>query len=322
MSSALAHPNIAIIKYWGNRNELLRLPSNGSISMNLEGLETITSVIFDDSLKKDEITINGQESTHLTAGRRVVAILDEVRHMASMDAKARVESSNNFPTGTGIASSASAFAALALAATSAAGLNLDQASLSRLARHGSGSACRSIPQGFVEWIPGEGDVDSFALSLASPDHWDLTDCIALIGLKHKDVSSTVGHATSGTSVLQSARVADAPRRLEVCRNSILDRDFHSLASIAELDSNLLHAVMMTSFPPLFYWEPPTLAVMQAVRNARVEGLPVFYTIDAGPNVHVICPTSAAENTSALLKGILGVLDVIQAGVGGPAKLTA
>jgi diphosphomevalonate decarboxylase len=339
--TALAHPNIAFIKYWGNRNDALRLPANGSISMNLDGLETRTTVHFDTSLRSDDVKIDGKMADGV-AHARVGRMLDDVRTLAGIRHFAWVESENNFPTGTGIASSASAFAALALAATRAAGLdpfacgdngtspdhpsvqpgkyNFDLAALSRLARRGSGSACRSIPGGFVEWTAGTGDVDSYAVSIAPPEHWNLTDCITVISTAHKTTGSTEGHKIAGTSPLQPARVVDAPRRLGICRQAILNRDFAVFAEIMEEDSNLMHAVMMTSRPPLFYWLPATLGVMQAVRSARAKGLPVCYTIDAGPNVHVICPSAAAEDTAKLLRGIPGVRKVQLTKVGGPARL--
>ncbi len=318
-STARANPNIAFIKYWGNRNEALRLPANGSISMNLDGVETRTTVQFDASLQVDEVKIN-REIAGSAARTRVSRMLDEVRTLAKTHHFARVESENNFPTGTGIASSASAFAALALAATKAVGLELAEAELSRLARRGSGSACRSVPEGFVEWTAGTSDADSFAVSIAPPEHWNLIDCIAIISAEHKPTGSTEGHALAETSPLQSARVDDAPRRLDICRQAILNRDFAAFAEIVEADSNLMHAVMMTSRPPLFYWQPVTLAVMQAVRAARAKGLQVCTTIDAGPNVHVICTGAAAEETARLVGSIPGVREVRLAKVGGPARL--
>jgi len=317
--TALANPNIAFIKYWGNRNDALRLPANGSISMNLEGLETRTTVHFDKSLPADKVKINGLVARG-HAYVRVRRMLDEVRTLTGIHHFAWVESENNFPIGTGIASSAAAFAALALAASKAIGLELDEASLSRLARHGSGSACRSIPGGFVEWAAGTGDTDSYATSIAPPEHWDLADCIAVISTGHKPTGSTEGHALARTSPLQSARVDDAPRRLGICRNAILNLDFAALADIIEEDSNLMHAVMMTSRPPLFYWQPATLAVIQAVRVARAKGLPVCCTIDAGPNVHVICTAAVAGETARMVGSIPGVREVSLARVGGPARL--
>ena len=318
-ATAQAHPNIAFIKYWGNRDDSLRLSANGSISMNLDGLFTRTTVSFQPSLALDEFVLHGNEVTG-HALERVTALLDLVREKAKFRQRAEVVSENNFPTGAGIASSASAFAALALAASRAAGLDLTEAELSRLARRGSGSACRSIPAGFVEWQAGSGDEDSYAFSIAPPDHWPLADCVAVVSPEHKPIGSTEGHGLAGSSPLQEARVDDAPRRLEICRKAILARDFKSLAEIIEHDSNLMHAVMMTSRPALFYWEPATLAVMDAVRLWREEGLQAAYTIDAGPNVHVICPQAEMQAVSSRLSAVPGVNSVLAARVGGAAQV--
>ncbi len=318
-AAALAHPNIAFIKYWGNRDPLLRLPSNGSISMNLDGLTTRTTVSFDPQLSADRLTLNGQEVSG--AGlQRVTALLDRVRRMAGLSWRAAVRSENNFPTGAGVASSASGFAALALAAVSAAGLNLDERQLSRLARTASGSACRSIPGGFVEWQAGEDDETSFAFTIAPPDHWPLADCVAVISQTHKPTASQEGHNLAQTSPLQAARVATAAQRLSICRQAISQRDFDALAQVAELDSNLLHAVIMTSTPPILYWQPATLTVMQAVVAWRAEGLPVCYTIDAGPNVHVICEEAYATQVARRLQQLSGVQTVLTARPGGAARL--
>jgi diphosphomevalonate decarboxylase len=318
-TTAEAYPNIAFIKYWGNRDSSLRLPANGSISMNLDGLFTRTTVSFQPSLALDEFVLNGNEVTG-HALERVTAMLDLVREKAKFRQRAEVVSENNFPIGAGIASSASAFAALALAASQAAGLNLTEAELSRLARRGSGSACRSIPGGFVEWQAGASDEDSYAFSIAPPDHWPLADCVAVVSSEHKPTGSTEGHGLAGSSPLQETRVDDAPRRLEICRKAILARDFNSLAEIIEHDSNLMHAVMMTSHPALFYWEPATLAVMDAVRAWRRDGRQAAYTIDAGPNVHVICPQDEMQNVSSRLSAVPGVNSVLAARAGGAARV--
>lgn len=318
-ATAQAHPNIAFIKYWGNRDDTLRLPANGSISMSLDGLYTRTTVSFQRSLPFDELIINGREVTG-HALERVNGVLDLVRERARLKAQAEVVSENNFPSGAGIASSASAFAALALAASSAAGLKLSEAELSRLARRGSGSACRSIPGGFVEWDMGRGDDDSFAVSIASADYWPLTDCIAVVTDEHKRTGSTQGHAVADTSPLQAARVADAPRRLDLCRRAILERDFEALTAIVELDSDMMHAVMMTSTPPLHYWVSTSLDVMSSVRDWRHEGLDACCTVDAGANVHVICPEKSSDAVAARLRLVPGVKDVLVAGVGAAARI--
>ena len=317
-ATAVAHPNIAFIKYWGNRDHALRLPVNGSISMNLAGLETRTTVVFSADLTADTLSINGLPAR---AGglQRVSEFLDRVRRLAGSSWYARVESESNFPTGAGIASSAAAFAALSLAASRAIGLDLDQPALSRLARTGSGSACRSIPAGFVEWRPGAGDADSFAVSIAPPEHWALVDHVAVVRAVHKPVGSTEGHGLAPTSPLQAARVADTPRRLEICRKAILERDFAALANIIELDSNLMHAVMMTSQPALFYWEPASVALMKTIPVWREEGLNAAYTLDAGPNVHIITPAADSAAVQDRLRSFPGVKSVLVAPVGGPAQ---
>lgn len=320
-ATAVAHPNIAFIKYWGNRDHTLRLPVNGSISMNLAGLETRTSVTFSADLAADTLSINGLPVRG--AGlQRVSEFLDRVRLLAGRFWHARVESESNFPTGAGIASSAAAFAALSLAASRAIGMELDQPALSRLARTGSGSACRSIPAGFVEWKPGDGDADSFAMSIAPPDHWALVDHVAVVRSVHKPVGSTEGHGLAHTSPLQAARVADAPRRLEICRQAILEHNFSALAGIIELDSNMMHAVMMTSQPALFYWEPASIALMKTIPVWRQEGLNAAYTLDAGPNVHIITPASDSAAVQDRLRAFPGVKSLLVAPVGGPAQWVA
>lgn len=318
-ATAIALPNIALIKYWGDRDPHLRLPSNGSISMNLAGLHSRTGVTFDPALPADILVLNGRASKG-QALSRVISFLSRIRELSGVAAFARVSSENNFPMGAGIASSASAFAALALAASAAAGLSLDEQQLSRLARFGSGSACRSVPGGFVEWQAGTGDEDSYAFSIAPPEHWALADCIAITSQAHKDVTSRQGHALADTSPLQVARLADTPRRLSLCRQALLERDFDLLAEVSEQDCHQMHAVMQTSSPRLVYWHPATLAVMQAVVEWRKSGIPTFYTIDAGPNVHVFCPSERAIEVEALLRGVPGVEDVLTALPGGPARL--
>ena len=319
-ATAIANPNIAFIKYWGDKDPMLRIPANGSLSMNLSNLQSRTTVSYDSTLERDELILDRKVPDDL-AVERVTRFLDHVRHLAGISYYARVESENNFPTGSGITSSASAFAALSLAASKAAGLQLDERSLSRLARRGSGSACRSVPAGFVEWQPGEDDDSSFAFSLAAPDHWQLYDCIAIVSQEHKKTGSREGHALAETSLLQNTRVGDATRRLDLCRQAILNRDFQAFTEIVELDSNLMHAVMMTSQPRLFYWQPATLAVMRAVVDWRRNGIPVCFTIDAGPNVHVITLADHSSRVIADLVQIPGVSKVLVSRPGKAVRLS-
>jgi len=319
IATAYAFPNIAFIKYWGNRDPQLNIPANGSISMNLDGLETRTQVLFDASLRQDEFILNGERQSG-EGLQRVRAFLDHVRRMSGMELRARVQSENNYPTGVGVASSAAAFAALSLAASAAAGLDLDKAGLSRLARLGSGSACRSIPDGFVEWKAGSDHETSYAITIAPPDHWELTDCIAVVDTTPKNIGSSLGHRLAESSPLQAARLAGADQRLAACRQAILERDFEALAQVVELDSNLLHSVTMTCSPAIFYWQPATLRIIHAVLDMRARGVRACYTVDAGPNVHVICDRDAQPTVEGELSSLAQVEKIICAHPGSGARL--
>lgn len=318
-ATARANANIAFIKYWGNTDDQLRLPANPSISMNLDGLYAQTTVIWDDALVADEFTLNDQSHTGEPL-HRVSAHLDVLRQRLQRSSRARVESINNFPAGAGIASSAAAFAALTVAGMTAAEVVLSERELTTLARLGSGSAARSVPTGFVEWHTGKTHEDSYAESFAPPEYWDIVDVIAIVSQQHKEVGSSAGHRSAGTSDLQGARVVGATARFETCKRAILERDFGAFGEVVEHDSNLMHAVMMTSRPPLFYWLPPTLTIMEQVRRWRSEGLQVCYSLDAGPNVHCICVRNDAEIVSQRLQAMSDVLDVRTAQPGGGAQI--
>jgi diphosphomevalonate decarboxylase len=318
-ATALAHPNIALIKYWGNRDHTLRIPANGSISITLGGLETVTTVALDESLGEDEFVLDGVQANK-RARQRVGEHLDVLRSLTGSQIHARVESVNDFPAGGGIASSASAFAALTLAGASAYDLELDRPSLSRLARRGSGSASRSMFGGYVQLHTGEEDADAFSEQIAPPDHWPLVDLIAVVSQKHKRVGSTMGHRLAESSPLQPARVADASRRVAVCREAIQEKDFKALAEIVEQDSNMMHAVMQTSSPPLLYWRPETVALMLAVQKWREQGLDVCYTVDAGPNVHCLCTLESSAAVEQMLAEVRGVEEILKTKPGSGARL--
>ena len=318
-ATARAHSNIAFVKYWGNRNSGLRLPANSSLSMNLAALHATTKVTWSDALEYDRVLIN-EEPAGPAALRRVSKHLDLLRSLLGSAFRADVTSVNNFPMGAGIASSASAFAALTVAATAALNRRLSERDLSVLARRGSGSAARSIPAGFVEWHAGGTDEESFAESIASPGHWALEDVIAIVSREHKHVGSSAGHARANTSILQRARVESAAERHTSAKHSVLSRDFEGLASVVEEDSNLLHAVMMTSNPSLFYWLPQSLRIMLAIQAWRRQGIQVCYTLDAGPNVHCICVAEDAAVVAARLADLDSEIEVIRSSVGGGAQL--
>lgn len=319
--TAIASPNIAFIKYWGNRDPALRLPANASLSMTLSNLQTKTTVIFDDRLEADQIEIDGSPAS-AKAASRVTMHLDLIRTLSGVPAFASMRSQSNFPAGAGIASSASAFAALTAAASNAAGLELDKKQLSILARRGSGSAARSIFGGFVQLFSGEVNEDGYAEQLAPAEHWHLVDLIAVVTKEHKSTGSSAGHLLAPTSPIQAPRVQDAARRLETCKDAILQKDFRTLAQIVELDSNLMHSVMMTSEPPLLYLEPESISVMKQVTRWREAGLDVCYTIDAGPNVHCICSFEDSHEVERQLRSIDGILDIYRCSPGNGVTLTA
>jgi diphosphomevalonate decarboxylase len=318
-ATACANSNLALVKYWGNVNDRLRLPANGSISMNLAGLQTRTRTSFSPDLKADTVIVDGVAVTGNSL-QRIERHLDFIRKLAAVDYGADVLSISNFPSSAGIASSASAFAALSLAATTALGLNLSERALSCLARLGSGSASRSVPGGFAEWYPGTTHEASFAETFAPASHWGLTDLVAVVDSVPKRVGSTEGHALAASSVLQHSRVDSAPDRLVRCRDSIMQRDFPGLAKVVELDSNLMHAVMMTSSPPLFYWRRETLAIMEAVREWRADGVEVLYTVDAGANVHCVCAPGHADEVQTRLSMRPNIIEVLRATPGEAAHI--
>jgi len=317
-ATAVANPNIAFIKYWGKAHEALNLPANPSLSMNLAGLTTVTTVEFRPGLAADSVVIDGEPAQD-QARQRVVAHLDRVRALARTDRRALVASRNDFPAGTGLASSASAFAALTLAAGRAAGLVLDEGALSRLARRASGSACRSVVGGFALW-EGDGDETSFARQVAPPSFWELRDLVAIVGREHKGVGSQQGHALAASSPLNAARLEAVPGLLALALDAVRARDLSALGPVVEADALAMHGVMMTSWPSLLYWLPATVAVLRAVRAWREEGLDVFFTLDAGPNVHCLCEAARADEAERRLRRLPGVLDVLASGPGGGVRL--
>jgi len=308
-STATAPANIALIKYWGKKDTGLRLPANNSLSINLSGISTVTAVEFVDGLIEDRISIDRWVVTGVE-NKRITAHLDRIRQMAGIHLRAKVESNNNFPKGTGLASSASGFAALTLAASCSAGLSLSEKELSILARLGSGSACRSIPSGFVEWKAGNSNLSSYAYSLFPADYWDIRDVIAIVGSDVKKISSTEGHAAVESSPFYKERIREMPQKIRKIKEAIRGRDFSEFGEIVEAEAMNMHAIMISSRPALIYWTPTTLRVMHQIIDWRLGGLQSYFTIDAGPNVHVLCLAKDALKLEKRLTAIEGVLKVI------------
>lgn len=319
-ATASANANIAFIKYWGNRDAQRRVPLNDSVSMNLDHATTTTTVAFDDHLEQDQVLIADQEAVP-AAHTRVVDQMNRIRALAHMETHARVESHNNFPTAAGIASSASGFAALTLAGTRAAGLELGEKELSMLARQASGSASRSIPAGFVEWVTGSDIDQSYAASIAPPDYWDLHDIIAIVSGEEKTVSTTEGHNAAPTSLFLPERLNALPVRFHRVRRAILARDLSLLGPAIEDEAIEMHMIAMTSRPRILYWAPGTVRILHEVMRWRNDGLPVYFTLDAGPNVHLICEGKDADRVVELVRALPEVQQVIANAPGGPATIT-
>lgn len=287
--SARAYTNIALIKYWGKKNEELILPMNNSLSLTLDAFYTETSVTFDPSATSDRFILD-EEEQDLKATRKISHFLDLVRTGSEKKWYATVESRNFVPTAAGLASSASGLAALAAASNEALHLNLDDTDLSRLARRGSGSACRSIFPGFVEWEQGTNDETSFAQQIPS-DNWEqeLAMLFVLINDQQKDVSSRDGmRRTVATSSFYPGWLASVPTDLAQAKSAILEKDFTALGEVTEANGLKMHATTLGAAPPFTYWSPDSLKAMNLVRHLRTQGLECYFTMDAGPNVKVLC----------------------------------
>lgn len=311
-----AGSNIAFIKYWGVADSQLHLPLNSSISMTLAEAFTTTTVEWtshvqgvEDHIELDGVRLDKEQS------KRIVKHLDLIRKLAGSQKRAKVVSYNNFPAASGIASSASGFAALSIAGCRALGLQLGAEDFSRLARRGSGSAARSVFAGFVEWAKGKDDRSSVAYQLYPPSHWELHDIVVVVSREAKRTSSVSGHQLAHTSPLLQGRLASLPQALTEVREAIKNRELSRLGPVIEMDALAMHAVMMTSIPSLFYWHGPTVELIQQVIQWRREGIEVYFTIDAGPNVHLICEPEATVKLVPQIQALSCVEQVLVSGPG-------
>lgn len=322
IATARAGSNIAFIKYWGVADPNLNLPLNNSISMTLADLYTTTTVewLHPRLQGSDEAFIDGRRLVGKEA-ERVFRHLDRIRGLNGSIDRARVVSRNNFPAGSGIASSASGFAALSVAACAAAGISLERDRMSAVARRGSGSAARSIYGGYVEWERGSDDRTSTAHQLYPADHWSLLDIVAIVDAGEKAVGSEQGHRLALSSPFNAARLGTVPAALSEVRAAIATRDLQRMGPIIEQDALAMHAVMMTSSPSLMYWQGGTVDLINAVRKWRSEGIMAYFTIDAGPNVHIICEDKERVTILERLRAMANIQQIIVSGPGeGPRLL--
>lgn len=317
-ATAKAHTNIALIKYWGKKDESLILPTNNSLSLTLDGFYTETTVHFQEELEKDRFVLDDEHIVGVPL-TRVTNFLDLVRQLAGKEKLfADVRSVNKVPTAAGFASSASGFAALAGAATHALDLNLSNYELSRLTRQGSGSACRSIYGGFAEWQQGSrtDGSDSYAVQIAPEDHWDVRMAAVVLSAKEKDVSSREGmKRTVDSSPFFKGWVDSIPKDLETIKSGISNHDFEKVGEVTEANCLKMHATTLGAAPPFIYWHHTTMLVMQAVQTMRKKGFPVYFTIDAGPNVKVLYLPEYEAAVQRELQSLPGVHDVVLSRVG-------
>jgi len=286
-AEAFAPSNIALCKYWGKRDKALNLPINASLSVSLGELGTRTR-LTPISAATDEISLNGKAvALSDDFAKKIVEFVDLFRGPGG--ARLKVDTHNSIPTAAGLASSASGFAALAKAVDQLYGFGFSPQLLSAFARMGSGSASRSIFEGFVEWQMGvrEDGMDSHAVPLQQS--WPgfriglltLTEAI-------KPVGSRAGmQRTLETAHLYQSWPLQASADLEKLKQAIDQQNFEALGQTAEQNALSMHATMIASWPPLLYWQPESVATMQRIWELRQTGVPVYFTMDAGPNIKLL-----------------------------------
>ncbi|MGM0165365.1 diphosphomevalonate decarboxylase [Enterococcus sp. AZ135] len=315
---ARAYTNIALIKYWGKENQELIIPMNNSLSLTLDAFYTETSVTFSEETTEDLFYLDNQLQDS-KATLKVSRFLDLVRQKTDSSLRAVVKSKNFVPTAAGLASSASGLAALAAAASAALKLNLSPEELSRLARRGSGSACRSIYGGFAEWQKGDSDETSYAAAIPSDGFEnELSMIFVVVNDAQKDVSSRDGmQRTVETSAFYDGWLQTMPQDLVKARKAIADKDFTALGEVTEASALKMHGTTLAAAPPFTYWSAESMKAMNLVRQIRNSGLPCYFTMDAGPNVKILVER---KNEEALLNALKDQFDSQQivAAHAGPA----
>lgn len=314
-ATAVSHSNIALVKYWGKGDEKLRLPVNSSVAISLDNLTTTTTVEFSESLEKDEVELVGVGFEEGEV-EKVSKHLDRVREMAGISMRAKVVSNNSFPKAAGMASSASGFSALSVAAAKAAGLTLSEKELSILARQGSGSASRSVPGGVAVWHAGVSSETSFAERIDYPKEWDLRVLLVMAeDTSAKKVGSTEGMALAVTSPYFKTAVSEAEANIDRLKAAMQKDDYKAFGKVIEDECFRLHMLCMTTTPNILYWRGVTVEVFQKLLKIRDNGIYAFFTVDAGPHVHVVCQAKDVEPVRAALGELSGIKTIIECGIG-------
>lgn len=316
--TAKAPVNIAIVKYWGKADEALKIPINDSLSgtLSIDEMCATTSVAISDKFACDELWLNGNKQ-NLSKDSNAKLLLDSMRMLSKLDKeilnhKVHIVSYNNFPTAAGLASSAAGYACLAFVLGHAYGV-YDPVELSKLARRGSGSACRSLFGGFVQWHQGRDHESSKASQIVDHLHWpEMRIIICVINEGQKDVSSSEGMLRSvQTSQLLKYRSSSiVPDRINRIKTAILDKDFDQFASITMQDSNQFHAICLDTFPPLFYLNDASRQIIRicSMINSHYGRHKVAYTFDAGPNACIYLLDDFVDQFISVMKSYFFIED--------------
>lgn len=302
IATAFAPTNIALCKYWGKRDTELNLPKTSSLSITLDGKGTTTTIRVVDS--SDNIIFNGKPiHSDSTFSRRLLAFLDLFR--LKNPVRFHIECDSNIPLSAGLASSASGFASIVLALNQLYGWQLSLEDLSILARLGSGSACRSLWNGFVEWKMGlkEDGMDSHGYPI--PKKWpELCMGLLLINRGEKAISSrSAMERTQLTSPLYALWPKKVNDDLLLIKEAIATHDFSLLGKTAESNAMTMHAIMLSAWPSICYSQPATLAAMQQIWKLRQEGLEIYFTQDAGPNLKLLFLSDEIKTVNSIFSDI-------------------
>jgi len=310
--------NIAFIKYWGQRDKKFFLPYNDSFSMNLSSCYTILEIEIIEEPKIKKLYVKDYdkdkfEIKHDESFEKVINFYNRAKKFLKVkkDYGFIIYSYNSFPKKAGIASSASFFSALALGFSWLFEKKLDKKNLSILARlSGSGSSCRSIPDGFSWWYKGNKSNDSYAVSIAMPSYWDLVDLVLILNKGEKKVSSSEGHQNVETSNLFKYRLLSLEKRIKEIKKAFFKKDFTYFGYLLEEEAISMHSVMMTQKPPIFYWSGKTVELIKKIIEIRKIGIEGYFTIDAGENIHLICQKKDEEKFLKFLKDQKEILQII------------
>ena len=319
-ATAIAHSNIALVKYWGKGDAKLRLPVNSSAAIALDNLTTTTTVEFRTDLEKDQVELNG-EGFEAGEVEKVSQHLDILRDIARVTTRAKVISQNSFPKAAGMASSASGFAALSVAAAKALELDLSTKELSILARQGSGSASRSVPGGVSVWHAGTSSETSYAENIPFPKEWDVRVLLVMAeDTSAKKIGSTEGMALARTSPYFEVAVREAEANIERLTKAMKVVDWTAFGKVIEDECYRLHMLCMTTTPNILYWHGVTVNIFRELYKMREEGVEAFFTVDAGPHVHIVCKAANVEVIKQSIGKIAGIKTIIECGVGEGAKI--